>query len=45
MNLRDDLAAEALIAACNPSRGSDTEAAFIELWGEIREALGRLRVD
>jgi hypothetical protein len=45
LDLSEDTAAMRLLAACQPGLGVASEAEFIEMWNEIRNASNELRVN
>ena len=45
LDLSEDTAAMRLLAACQPGLGVGSEAKFIEMWNEIRNASNELRVN
>ncbi len=45
LDLSEDTAAMRLLAACQPGLGVGSEAEFIEMWNEIRNASNELRVN
>jgi hypothetical protein len=45
LELAEDKAAMRLLAACRPGLGVESEAEFVELWSEIRDASNELRIN